>query len=1107
MDMKLLRKMRNSRFFALAIVLFLMQTETNSVFAQCSNINLSATSTPASCYNNGAITVTIGGTDLSSLRLSDAQLSLTAIGGGQSIGFTVWSPLLMVAPDSSVKIYTQAIKGDYTVSLKAFCKSINDWYTVNATTTVSVEGTYEPLVVNISTARKSMSCKPTGDVRISFASGKPPFLVTISAPSGYTPPAPFYINPKSDTIILLGNACPAGTYSVTVVDSCGYTVSPTHNSPALANDIPTTLYLYMERQITSTNCKTMVPYSTYTVTDPDEQYYWTNSGTYYEYCYLLNNTGVKNWQALTNKMPPFTLPNNYSSYCSPVDNALWSYLRPTGCTTERSLNHDFNTYICLSGSGINVNIYEGNTCNTARISSSLSYYYAYCYPVQWKITPYNDTTVAIQSGTLNNYGDLITYNGTSADYPRGNTYTVIITDADGVRRTANFLVPAASGQSFSSSSGISTGTATCYWRYASIYTTGAIAAGTKIKYVSGPMPVLPCGLSIGATDTIPVGWTSSNYYYTSTTKANTTGIQQMLHGVYIFEITNSCGVVTTSTHNMVSYTTDPLTYTTQQTCGEGFKVFPSGRIKQISQSGTLANLTTYYYIVSGPQGVSFSTARIDATTAGAFLTLPAPGTYTIGMSSTTNGCPMTTTTVEFPAQGLYLDPDLTAAYSCDSNSSCLVRVKATFGVQPYTYTISTDASSSYTPIITPQTNNTGFFPAIGVVGGKYIINVKDACNTSFDLPVTILDLANAHILYTSNSVATYCHGSEIEINCVALGATSYEWRNPQGVVFSTEQRPRPIANYPSSSGKYTVRVTPEGCQTPIIDTIEVGVLEGAPNWTVPNPIIVLCQNTGNVNIVDSAGVVAAAGCTLKWYANATDTTPIMPPVSFSTATLLSTVFYVSQLLTSTGCESERKPISVSVNTSLACICSNPATVNFSPIPTVVCDTTPINSTVTLGGSAITFTVAKSANAGGTLSPSTLSITGTSLTYTPVVSDIGKTITITATTNNPGAPCTATTNTLSFTITLPSTPNNFNINPQQTVCYGKTLNDIPVSGITVNWYAASTGGSPLPMTSLLNTGIYYAAAVSGGCESINRFPVSVTVNPLVVPTLEIIVSPN
>ena len=885
--------------------------------AQCGDsggIQLTAESTPATCYNDGTIKVTISGPDANNLRLTDLELRLSVIDGvGQSVDWTPWDNA-----NSNIKTFREAVRGNYLVEMRAFCHVGGEWVTSSANTTIAVGGSYEPLVTTFETLRKSMNCKPTGEVALNFTNGRAPFSGTIIGPPGYTGPTTFNTSSASFS---LGNVCPAGDYRVTFKDACDYGGTYTYNSPVLANDVVSTLYTNMARLAGSTDCRTIVPDRVNDVFDPSENYYWINSGQYYEYAYTLTSTppaaSSSEWKTLTTRRPEYVLPQTYKDFCNSGSTNFYSHIRPIGCPgTVRSISH-YMGYICpvSSGSIFNRTVYEGSTCNTAKISIFIYDFNGVCYPANWKITPTNEPNNILQSGTLYDSGTMVSYDSSSSsypmslDYPRGVSYTISLTDNDGNLFSIPWTPPIDQGQTFSGdySYSMSTGV-NCMVEYGYIMAPNAIISGTKFKYLEGPIQTLPCGLSLNDTYTIQDGWTSPRFYFTgiNPNDATISNFQPVPYGNYKFEITNNCGVVSMLTIPVSYWGLEPLNYTKQQTCSEGLKVTFNGSIYRTLADGSTSNQPTYYRITSGPPGFANNNNYVLR---GSPLTLPIPGTYTIGVFyNNPNYCNMATTTVEYPAEGLYIDPELTSAYACEGTLAGRIRVQAIDGVEPYTYTVT---SAPGTAPITPQTNNTGVFPAIGQAGGTYIINVKDACNTEFSIPITMINLMNASIVYTTND-GKFCNGGKIELNCVALGNTTYLWRGPNGYS-STEQRPRPTAIFPESTGTYTVRVTPEGCAAPIEQSLYIEILQPeSPNVTNSTPSAAL--NSGNANVVALSGASASlSGYTLKWYNSATGTTTISAPTAVSTATLGSTDYYVSQANAS-GCESGRLKITFTVYT-------------------------------------------------------------------------------------------------------------------------------------------------------------------------------------------------
>lgn len=81
------------------------------------------------------------------------------------------------------------------------------------------------------------------------------------------------------------------------------------------------------------------------------------------------------------------------------------------------------------------------------------------------------------------------------------------------------------------------------------------------------------------------------------------------------------------------------------------------------------------------------------------------------------------------------------------------------------------------------------------------------------------------------------------------------------------------------------------------------------------------------------------------------------------------------------------------------------------------------------------------------------------------------------------------------ISIPNTNQNFYFCPGQILA----LNDIQVTGQNILWYNAQTGGTLLPITTVLQNGTtYYASQTINGCES-NRVPVTITIQNTAAPT--------
>ena len=77
-----------------------------------------------------------------------------------------------------------------------------------------------------------------------------------------------------------------------------------------------------------------------------------------------------------------------------------------------------------------------------------------------------------------------------------------------------------------------------------------------------------------------------------------------------------------------------------------------------------------------------------------------------------------------------------------------------------------------------------------------------------------------------------------------------------------------------------------------------------------------------------------------------------------------------------------------------------------------------------------------------------------------------------------------------TVTITTNPTAPTGTATQILCTGSTIANLTANGTSIQWYAASSGGSPLSTsTALVNNTIYYATQTVSGCESTTRFAVT------------------
>ncbi|MBP6459467.1 MAG: gliding motility-associated C-terminal domain-containing protein [Crocinitomicaceae bacterium] len=209
--------------------------------------------------------------------------------------------------------------------------------------------------------------------------------------------------------------------------------------------------------------------------------------------------------------------------------------------------------------------------------------------------------------------------------------------------------------------------------------------------------------------------------------------------------------------------------------------------------------------------------------------------------------------------------------------------------------------------------------------------------------------------------------------------------------------------------------------------------------------------------------IVVSGNAVNWYTSLTGGTPL----SLNTL-LVDGIYYASQ--TNSGCESfDRLPITITINNPAIPVGQNNQSFCYSAtISDLVVSGSAIQWYLTpSGGSPLTSTFSLSTNTNYYASQTQNGCEGSS--RLPIL----------------------------VTITNPLAPSGQGI---QQFCYSATLSDLVLSGSNIQWYLAPTGGIALSSNySLTNNSIYYASQTISGCESINRFPVTVNINNPLAPS--------
>ena len=302
--------------------------------------------------------------------------------------------------------------------------------------------------------------------------------------------------------------------------------------------------------------------------------------------------------------------------------------------------------------------------------------------------------------------------------------------------------------------------------------------------------------------------------------------------------------------------------------------------------------------------------------------------------------------------------------------------------------------------------------------------------------------------------------------------------NPDGTITFT-----PTVGF-TGTASYTYQIcdkeNPTVCETA---TVTVTVTCTAPSAPTTSPLT-LCQGVTANPLTASSEV----GTSLRWYTGATGGT-FATSITPSTATLGTTNYYVSSYNTTTGCESTRTLLAVTITAAPA------APIAGTNGPYCVGQTaSPVSATPASGATLLWYSAA-TGGVGGTTAPTpTTTAQGTQTFY--VSSSVA-------------GGCESTRTAITVTINeLPIAPS---VSPTGAYCVGDgatALTATPPSGATLRWFNAAVtllAGAPTPSTATAGTTTYFVASVSAsGCESATRSSITITVNA--TPAAPIVTSP-
>lgn len=333
-------------------------------------------------------------------------------------------------------------------------------------------------------------------------------------------------------------------------------------------------------------------------------------------------------------------------------------------------------------------------------------------------------------------------------------------------------------------------------------------------------------------------------------------------------------------------------------------------------------------------------------------------------------------------------------------------------------------------------------------------NTVTTCATTANVSVVVNPLPT---VVTVNQ--TVCSPSTVDLTAAAVtngsatGLTFTYFTNAAATTALTS--PNAVA----TSGTYYIKGTnANGCSVVTPVTVTVNPL---PVLTITNPATVCSPNT--VDITAAAVTAGSEPGTLSYWSDSAATTAL----TTASAVTTSGTYYI-KVVNANGCE-KIMPVTVTINVTSAP--TGAATQTF-------CGSANITQLVATGSGVKWYDAAT----GGNLLPN---ITAIGLTN-------GTTYYASQTVNG----CESTTR---FAVTavinaIPTAPNA----SAQDFCSAPTVAQLLPNGSTINWYSASTGGTPLASTAVLSATTYYVSQTINGCES-TRTAVAITITPIAAPT--------
>ncbi len=396
-------------------------------------------------------------------------------------------------------------------------------------------------------------------------------------------------------------------------------------------------------------------------------------------------------------------------------------------------------------------------------------------------------------------------------------------------------------------------------------------------------------------------------------------------------------------------------------------------------------------------------------------------------------------------------------YSGSAANTIFNTTAVRFTTRSYADWISTFSSSTSTPGASPATSlwktETFTIPAAALTSSQFRIRFRYTTDSSTNYYGWLIDdvkviKSREHITWTPVT----------NLYTDAAATTAYTAGTSSRTVYFKSNVVAPAVTYTATAS------TLEGCTRTASTDVTVNAL---PTVVTVNPTAVCSPSTVDLTAA-SVTTGSDSGLTYTYWTNPEATNALASPSTVAT----SGTYYIKGT-NSNGCSSIITPVTVTINPLPTLITVDPATVCY---PATVDLTT---AAVTTGSdSGLTFTYFTDLAATNALTnPNAVTTSGTYYIKG---------------TNANGCSSIASVN---VTINVTSAPTG---DATQTFCGASNITQLIAVGSGIKWYDAATGGNLLPNITaigLTNGTTYYASQTVNGCESTDRFAVTVVVNTI------------